>query len=165
MMNYFKIAIGISLALAASRFVPHPPNFTSLITLSFYIPAFFGLKFIPVVILALLGTDFIIGLHSLIFFTSGSVLLIGLMSKLFNARPIARLSGSLLGCILFYLLTNLGVWFGGSYGYSLSGFINCYVMAIPFFFNTLTSTLIFSIAIELTTALIFDEKSKIFLKK
>ena len=44
-MNYFKISLGIFIALAASRFVPHPPNFTSLLALSFYVPAILGLKF------------------------------------------------------------------------------------------------------------------------
>ncbi len=52
-MSYLKIAFGVLVALSASRFIPHPPNFTSLIALSFYIPAIFGIKFIPVVILAL----------------------------------------------------------------------------------------------------------------
>ena len=46
MEKYIKISIGIFFALAASRFIPHPPNFTSLIALSFYVPVFFGLKFI-----------------------------------------------------------------------------------------------------------------------
>ena len=43
-MNYFKISFGIFIALAASRFVPHPPNFTSLMALSFYIPALLGVR-------------------------------------------------------------------------------------------------------------------------
>jgi hypothetical protein len=43
-MNYLKIAIGVLIALSASRFIPHPPNFTSLLALSFYIPAVFGRK-------------------------------------------------------------------------------------------------------------------------
>ena len=42
-MKQINICLGIFLALAISRFVPHPPNFTSLIALSFYIPAFFGM--------------------------------------------------------------------------------------------------------------------------
>ena len=44
MKEYIKISFGIFIALAASRFIPHPPNFTSLIALSFYIPAIFGLQ-------------------------------------------------------------------------------------------------------------------------
>ena len=47
MKNYLKITFGILLALGASRFIPHPPNFTSLIALSFYVPAILGKKYIP----------------------------------------------------------------------------------------------------------------------
>ena len=39
-MNYLKISLGIFTLLAASRFIPHPPNFTSLLALSFYVPVF-----------------------------------------------------------------------------------------------------------------------------
>ena len=53
-MNYLKITFGIFLALAASRFIPHPPNFTSLIALSFYIPAIFGVRYIPFVLSAVM---------------------------------------------------------------------------------------------------------------
>ena len=41
-MSFLKIFLGVLIALSASRFIPHPPNFTSLIALSFYIPAIFG---------------------------------------------------------------------------------------------------------------------------
>ena len=46
-MNYLRISFGIFLILAASRFIPHPPNFTSLLALSFYVPAILGRKFLP----------------------------------------------------------------------------------------------------------------------
>ena len=52
-----KIALSIFLALAVSRFIPHPPNFTSLIALSFYVPAIFGSKYMPVVLLSFVFTD------------------------------------------------------------------------------------------------------------
>ena len=60
-MKYLKITIGIFLVLAASRFIPHPPNFTSLIALSFYIPAILGLKFLPALLFCFAITDLIIG--------------------------------------------------------------------------------------------------------
>jgi len=66
-MNYFKISLGIFLTLAASRFIPHPPNFTSLLALSFYVPAILGVRFIPSLILSFFITDIIIGFHSVIF--------------------------------------------------------------------------------------------------
>ena len=77
-MNYIKISFAIFLVLAASRFIPHPPNFTSLLALSFYVPVIFGVKFIPALVLAFIITDLFIGMHSTTFFTWGSVVMIGL---------------------------------------------------------------------------------------
>ena len=82
-MQYFKISIGIFLALAASRFIPHPPNFTSLLALSFYIPALLGIRYLPILVISFFITDFFIGFHSVILFTWGSVTLIGLVSRFF----------------------------------------------------------------------------------
>ena len=50
LMNYLKVSIGIFLVLAASRFIPHPPNFTSLLALSFYVPALLGIRYLPALI-------------------------------------------------------------------------------------------------------------------
>jgi len=157
-MTYFKISLGVLIALSASRLIPHPPNFTSLLALSFYVPAIFGTRYVPAIILSLALTDFVIGFHSTILFTWGSVLLIGLISKYFNKSIIFRMSGALTGAFIFFILTNFGVWIGGSYGYTLNGIIMCYLLAIPFFGYSLISTLIYSIIIEVI--LKFFEKSK-----
>ena len=147
-MNYLKITFGVIIVLSASRLIPHPPNFTSLIALSFYIPAVFGIKFIPAVTLALLFTDMIIGFHSTKFFTLGKIIIIGIISKFFNRYIIRRIFGALIGAFIFYLLTNFGVWLNGSYGYNLNGLINCYILALPFFAYSVISTLFFSTLIE-----------------
>ena len=147
-MNYLKIAFGVLILLSASRFIPHPPNFTSLIALSFYIPAAFGLRYIPAVLLSFIFTDLVIGLHSLVVYTLSSVIFIGLISKYFNQSILFRLTGALSGAVIFYILTNFGVWLNGSYGYSLNGLIACYTLALPFFGYTLISTLVFSVTIE-----------------
>ena len=147
-MSYFKISLGIFLALAASRFIPHPPNFTSLLALSFYVPALLGVRFIPSLIIGFIITDLIIGLHSVTLFTWGSVILIGFMSKHFLSTTISRISGSILGACIFFIITNFGVWSLGSYGYTFDGFLMCYTLAIPFFAYSLISTLIFSSIIE-----------------
>ena len=147
-MNYLKISIGIFLALAASRLIPHPPNFTSLIALSFYVPAIFGIKFIPALILCFIFTDLFIGFHGLVIFTWGSVILIGLITIYFTSSLITRILGALIGAFLFFLITNFGVWTLGSYGYDIKGLITCYILAIPFFTNTIISTFLFSSIIE-----------------
>jgi hypothetical protein len=147
-MSYIKISLGILLVLSASRFIPHPPNFTSLLALSFYIPAILGVRFIPALIFCFAITDLIIGFHGVTLFTWGSVILIGLLSKFFIFSITSRISGALIGASLFFLITNFGVWSLGSYGYTSEGLIVCYTLALPFFGNTLISTFIFSSIIE-----------------
>ncbi len=147
-MKQINICLGIFLALSISRFVPHPPNFTSLIALSFYIPALFGRKYIPAIIISFAITDLVIGLHAVTFFTWGSVLLIGLISNYFSKTLLKRLSGALLGAVIFFVITNFGVWVSGIYGYTLNGIITCYTLAIPFFAYSVISTILFSFLIE-----------------
>ncbi len=149
MKKSIAISLGIFLSLAASRFIPHPPNFTSLIALSFYVPVFLGLRFIPALLISFAITDLVIGYHSGTHWTWGSVLLIGLISVYFTNNFLLRMSGALVGALIFFIVTNFGVWAGGMYGYTLAGFITCYVLAIPFFTYSLISTLIFSSIIEI----------------
>jgi hypothetical protein len=148
-MKYLKIFIGIFLVLSASRFIPHPPNFTSLLALSFYIPAILGARYIPALMISFLITDYFIGFHSIVAFTWGSVIIIGLISKYFIKNITTRISGALMGALLFFLITNFGVWSLGSYGYTFDGFVNCYFLALPFFTYSFISTLIFSGVIEI----------------
>ena len=147
-MNYLKISVSILLALSLSRFIPHPPNFTSLLALSFYVPALLGVRYLPVLLISFIITDLVIGLHGVTLFTWGSVILIGLGSKFFAKNILNRIFGSLLGAILFFIITNFGVWTLGSYTYNFDGLLLCYTLAIPFFTYSLISTFIFSGIIE-----------------
>ena len=147
-MSYIRISLGIFAALAASRFIPHPPNFTSLLALSFYVPAILGIRFLPALVVSFFITDLIIGFHGVTLFTWGSIVLIGLISKFFMANMKTRISGALIGALMFFVITNFGVWSLGSYGYTAEGLLMCYVMAIPFFAYNLISTFIFSGVIE-----------------
>jgi len=147
-MNFLKISIGIFIALAASRFIPHPPNFTSLLALSFYVPALLGIRYLPVLDIGFIITDLVIGFHGVILFTWGSIILIGLGSNFFARTILNRIFGSLLGASLFFIITNFGVWTLGSYTYTFEGLLLCYTLAIPFFAYTLISTFIFSGVIE-----------------
>ena len=147
-MNYTKISLGIFIALAASRFIPHPPNFTSLLALSFYIPALLGIRYLPVLIISFAITDLFIGFHGTALFTWGSVLFIGFLSKYFIKNIISRITGALVGACIFFVVTNFGVWSIGIYGYTLNGLFTSYILAIPFFAYSLISTFIFSSIIE-----------------
>ena len=116
-MRQILICAGIFLSLAASRFIPHPPNFTSLLALAFYVPVFFGVRYIAVLIISFAITDLIIGYHLGTHWTWGSVLIIGLISKFFAKNHMWRISGALVGACIFFIVTNLGVWLTGSMVY------------------------------------------------
>ena len=148
-MTYLKVSIGIFLILCVTRLIPHPPNFTSLQALSFYVPAILGIRYLPVLLLSFIFTDLFLGFHGLILFTWGSIVFIGLLSQLFKLTVVKRLSGALIGVCFFFIITNFGVWTLGSYGYTFQGLILCYTLAIPFFGNALIATFIISFLIEI----------------
>ena len=147
-MKQFSICIGIFIALSLSRFIPHPPNFTSLLALSFYVPVIFGLRYLPALLISFAITDFIIGYHSGTFFTWGSVFLIGLIANLFAKNITTRLTGALVGALIFFVISNFGVWVSGMYGLTITGLLTCYTLALPFFAYSIISTTIFSLIIE-----------------
>ena len=60
MNSSFKLFFTVLIVLSVTRFIPHPPNFTSLIALSFYVPVIFGVKKIIFVILALFITIYLL---------------------------------------------------------------------------------------------------------
>ena len=149
MINYIKVSLGIFAILAISRFVPHPPNFTSLLALTFYVPAILGIKFLPALILSFVITDMFVGFHNTIFFTWGSVVFIALLAKYFFKNTLSRMFGAIIGVFLFFIITNFGVWTSsGLYDYNLNGLILCYYLALPFLMYNFIAPLIFSTIIE-----------------
>ena len=157
-LQYCLILLSSIGALIFFRFLPHPPNFTPVIAMAFYLPIFFGMWCIPFVLLAFAITDFFIGFHSLLVWTWGGLALISLISK-FSNSILSRLFLSFVCAVIFYIISNFGVWFSGSlYQYSIEGLIQCYIMALPFFTNTLLSTIIFSLLIEFV---VFTKNSNI----
>ena len=158
----FSGSIGIILLF---RVIPHPPNFTPVIALSFYIPVLLGFWSIPFIILSFAITDYLIGFHSLLIWTWSSLAFIGILSKFSNGMK-SRLTLSTLGSCMFFVITNFGVWLTSSfYEKSINGLLNCYIMGIPFFTNTLLSTILFVIVIEIFIFSKYFQSSFIAFKK
>ena len=63
--------------------------------------------------------------------------------------PLTGLVGcSLLASVLFFLVTNFGVWLRfGSYEPTMAGLVSCYAAAIPFFRHTIAGDLAFSVVL------------------
>ena len=83
---------------------------------------------------------------------------IGILIKNFKFSEI--LVSGITSSICFFVITNFGAWLTlEMYEKNLSGLINSYVLAIPFFHNTLISTLVYLILIKLLFNYVFEKKS------
>ena len=135
------------LIIMLSRLVPHPPNFTPILAGAIFMP-FMVQKSIGIImpLAIMLVSDLIIGLHGLMLWTYGSLALITVLSYQFVKKKfISVIKLSLFSPILFFLITNFGVWFASTaYSPDLSGLITAYTMGLPFLANSLLSTLLFS---------------------
>ncbi len=150
------------MSILISRLIPHPPNFSTAIAVAFYLPALFGIKYIFLTLTAFIFSDLIIGMHNLLLFTWGSIVFIGLFSKYFKSFY-SRLIGIIGSCLIFFIISNFGVWFlSNTYSSDLSGLITCYVMGLPFLQNSFFSSIVIAIFIELLITIKF---SKVYISK
>ncbi len=135
---------------ALSRLVPHPPNFTPLGALGLFAGSYIAVRrYWLVPLLALLISDIFIGFYHPV--TMISVYLgfficamIGRM-VLRGHRSILRIGATTLSAsVIFFALSNFGDWLSGfNYPLTWEGLVTCYVMAIPFFGNTLLGDLFY----------------------
>ncbi len=131
------------------RYIPHPPNFTPVLALTLYTSIYFGLRSSPFVILAFALSDYFLGFHQLLIFTWGSLAIISVIS-MFGKSFLSRLALIFLSSIIFFMCSNFGVWiFSEFYTKDLEGLLQCYVLAIPFFTNTIISTIVFGMLFEI----------------
>ena len=123
------------------RFLPHPPNFTPLSSLSLFGATQFNNKYLgiilPIIVMGI--SDIFLGFYSISVWVYVSFILIGLLGTLFKRINYKNI---LLSSIIFFILTNFGVWLNG-YPKTIEGFILCYTMAIPFFGYSLLGNFFF----------------------
>ena len=148
-MNIKFVVIALVIFLVSlTRIFPHPPNFTPILSFALlsgvYSKNNLGI-FIPISIMLL--SDMFLGSHGAIIWVYSSLFVIYLIGYYFikNISFKNVLLGAMIGSFIFFVLTNLGVWFMGGYEKSIPGLITCYTMAIPFFNNTLAGTAVYGI--------------------
>ncbi|MBU0710218.1 MAG: hypothetical protein KKC42_02855 [Candidatus Omnitrophica bacterium] len=161
MLVILLILVGILL-----RFAPHAPNFTPVAAIALFAGAYLSKKhalIIPLVLMIV--SDMFLGLHNVVLFTWGGFALVALLGTWLKKHKTfsASVSLSLVSAVLFYLVTNFGVWAMGWYPRNFSGLINCYAMGLPFLRNTLFSTLLYTAVFMGTYELIarFTKETKL----
>lgn len=87
------------------------------------------------------------------FFVYGAMAFVALLgSNMKKPKPLKVLGYAIGGSLLFWIVSNLGVFAAGYYGYSVAGLIQTYLMAIPFytpvgselFFNAIVGDIVFT---------------------
>ena len=145
------LAGGLILLGIMSRLVPHPWNATPLTAIALFGGTYLSKRWsilLPLAIVAL--SDLALGWHSTIPFTWGAFAVTGWLAWLIRVQPSAGriLAGSLLGSVIFFLVTNFGVWTTQTlYPKTAAGLWECYVAGIPFFRNALVGDLVYTAAL------------------
>jgi hypothetical protein len=145
----FTTLAGMVFLAAASRLIPHPPNFTPLAAMALFGGAHLSDKRLAfgLPLAALLLSDAVLGFyHGMIWVYASFALMVCLGLQLQSRRRLLPVAGAALaGSVLFFALTNFGVWAaGGLYPRTLGGLGACYVAAIPFFQNTVAGDLVYT---------------------
>lgn len=156
--------ITFSLVLVAlTRFLPHPPNFTAVGAMAIFGGALYTSWLMRILLpLAIMFiTDLVINnvmyasaYDGFAWATSGAAYIYGaivlmvvlgqLIAKSSKLKDVAL--ASVLGSLVFFLITNFGVWASpmSMYPQSFDGLLASYTAGLPFLINNMVSTLLFS---------------------
>ena len=162
--NYF-LPISLILILSFSRLIPHPSNFTPILAVGVF-SGFYFRNFLlgaVIVIFSMFLGDLYLGFHGMMFFTYISLAIavaLGFLIKHLKFTEI--LFSGLASSACFFLVTNFGAWLVlDMYEKNFAGLLQSYVLAIPFFHNTLISTFLYLIVLKLIFDLAIQKISKI----
>jgi len=143
-----SIAVLFVVASVLFRFMPHPPNMAPIVGVGLFCGAYFSKRWAMLLtILAMAAGDLLLGLKGVNLFGWAALALIVLLGSWLKSRrrPGPIVVASLVSSIIFFVISNFGVWaIGGIYPMTFEGLGTCYVAGIPFFRNGLAGDLIYA---------------------
>ena len=138
--------------IVVSRMVPHAPNISPVLAIALFAGAYLENSWaIMSVFGALLLSDAMMGRFDfgIMAFVYGALLFIAIMGFALKGKvKVGNVIGSsLVSAVVFFVVTNFGVWAlpYSMYPHTLTGLYECFVLAVPFFWRTLASTLVSSV--------------------
>jgi hypothetical protein len=159
------LASGLLLIAVVSRVIPHIPNFTPVESIALFSGVYiasrkmsFLLPIIGIYVADLILNNtiyrsfypedsafiWISGYMLWTFIAMAGIIVFGKILKT-RLKPLNVVGFSVAGSLLFFIVSNFGVWLGSvTYPKNITGLIECYTMAIPFFRNSLLSNLVFT---------------------
>ena len=152
--------------LVLSRMITEIPNFTATIALVMFTGYLIQNRFLSVLVILLsqVVSDLYLGIYSSMIFVYAAYISIALLSpiimKKMNTKSVVL--SSVISPSIFFIISNFGVWLTGSmYTFNLSGLITCYIAGIPFFDESLISTILFALTIFSIMKLVTKEPKEI----
>jgi hypothetical protein len=145
-MNKYLLPIFFVIASVMLRLLPHIPNFTPIAAIALFGGVYLNKKLAFVLPLgAMIISDYFIGFHNTMFYVYGSFILIGLIGLHLRRHKnvVNVVLASLSGSILFYFITNAGVWINGAYARDITGLYDSLIMGLPFFRYTVSGDLVY----------------------
>lgn len=135
------------LAAVLLRLLPHVPNVTPIAAMALFGGVYLNKRYALLVPLLSMGiSDIFLGFHNTMIFVYGSFVITGVLGLWLRKHKsignifLITLSSSL----LFYSITNFGVWLMGNlYPKTLEGLVLCYTAGIPFFRNTVMGDMLY----------------------
>jgi hypothetical protein len=139
----------IILAIAMFRLLPHPPNVSPVAAMALFGGAYFSDKRMAFLVpfLALLLSDFLIGLHdTMIYVYAGFALTVVIGFWIRQKLNVSRIAFAVIvSSLLFFVISNFGAWLSsGLYPMTTDGLMQAYIAAIPFFQNSLLGNMAFA---------------------
>ena len=158
--------VTIILAAAFSRIIPHMPNFSPLGAIAVFAAAHFADRRLSLAIPIAATWLSDLFLNNVVYATPGqsfawfyggfywqyaaygliAIISIAIFRRSTSATKI--ISASLLSGVVFFAVSNFGVWFSSSlYPHTLAGLMACYAAALPFYQGTLLGDAAYSLAL------------------
>ena len=142
----------VILMIAFYRLLPHPWNFTPVCATAIFAGIYLNKRLaILLPILSMFIADLFLGLDWLqtplvyvsIVLSSMIGSWVGSHRETVAKFALGILGGTVLSAVLFFIITNFAAWITLEYTKDLAGLAQCYVLAIPFFKNTLAGDLFY----------------------
>jgi glucan phosphoethanolaminetransferase (alkaline phosphatase superfamily) len=158
----FGIAVLIVLLAAFSRLIPHPANFAPIGAMALFSATVFSRRYQSFVIpiFSMWLSDLIINnvlyaqyfgrfvwFYPGFYWTYGAFFIIGILGPVMikKVRLNNLVAASLSASVIFFLVSNFGVWFSTTmYPKNWQGLLVCYTAGLPFLRNTLMGDLFYT---------------------
>ncbi len=114
------------------RLIPHLPNFTPITSLALFSGLMFKRKWLSIVIpiVAMILSDIVLGFSEITIWVYLAISTISI-TNWFQSK--INMKSILLSSLIFFIISNFGVWLIGGYPHTINGLFMCFTLAIPFF--------------------------------